>query len=122
MCSENNGADQREADLRLCFRICKKTVFSQRGSYEPRQQFNETNASNMADSVAARELTKLQISKPCYNESKMYSYIIGKSVLNNHLGSSSDLCYILYCVIMNCVIKRLRCNNWKYQIKTYILI
>ena len=31
------GADQlrghREAYLRLCFRICKKPVFSQRGSY-----------------------------------------------------------------------------------------
>ena len=31
-CSENKGADQlrglREADLRLCFRICKKPVFS----------------------------------------------------------------------------------------------
>ena len=36
-CSENKGADQlrgyREADLRLCFRICKKPVFPQRGSY-----------------------------------------------------------------------------------------
>ena len=37
-CSENEGADQlrgynREADLRLCFRICKKPVFSQHGSY-----------------------------------------------------------------------------------------
>ena len=35
-CSENKGADQlcgyREADLRLCFRICKKLVFSWRGS------------------------------------------------------------------------------------------
>ena len=35
-CSENNGADQlrgyREADLRLCFRICKYPVFSRRGS------------------------------------------------------------------------------------------
>ena len=35
-CSENRGADQlrgyREADLRLCFRICKKPVFSQLGS------------------------------------------------------------------------------------------
>ena len=33
---ENKGADQlrgyREADLRLCFRICKKPVFSRRGS------------------------------------------------------------------------------------------
>ena len=32
LCSENIGADQlrsyREADLRLCFRICKKLVFS----------------------------------------------------------------------------------------------
>ena len=31
-CSENKGADQlrgnREADLRLCFRICKTFVFS----------------------------------------------------------------------------------------------
>ena len=37
LCSENKGVDQlrgyREADLRLCFRICKKPVFSQRGSY-----------------------------------------------------------------------------------------
>ena len=35
--SENKGTDQlrgyREADLRLCFRICIKPVFSQRGSY-----------------------------------------------------------------------------------------
>ena len=39
-CSENKGADQlrgyREADLRLCFRICKKSVFSQRGSFNQR--------------------------------------------------------------------------------------
>ena len=36
LCSENNSGDQlrgyREADLRLCFRICKKPVFSRRGS------------------------------------------------------------------------------------------
>ena len=36
-CSENKGADQlhghRESDLRLFFRICKKPVFSRRGSY-----------------------------------------------------------------------------------------
>ena len=36
LCSENKGADQlrgyREADLRLCFRICRKPVFSRRGS------------------------------------------------------------------------------------------
>ena len=32
LCSENKGADQlrgyREADLRLCFRLCKMLVFS----------------------------------------------------------------------------------------------
>ena len=26
--SENKGADNREADLRLCFRLCKLLVFS----------------------------------------------------------------------------------------------
>ena len=34
--SKNKGADQlrgyREADLRLCFSICRKPVFSRRGS------------------------------------------------------------------------------------------
>ena len=37
LCSENKGADQLrghpEADLRLCFCICKKLVFSRSGSY-----------------------------------------------------------------------------------------
>ena len=37
LCSENKGADQlrgyREADLRLCFRICKTLVFSGHGSF-----------------------------------------------------------------------------------------
>ena len=36
-CSENEGADQlrgyHEADLRLCFRVCKKTVFSHDAAY-----------------------------------------------------------------------------------------
>ena len=38
LCSENKGADQlrgyREADLHLCFRICKKPFFSQRGLFK----------------------------------------------------------------------------------------
>ena len=37
-CSENKGADQlrgyREADLRLCFRLCRLLVFPVGGSYE----------------------------------------------------------------------------------------
>ena len=39
----------------------------------------------------------------------MYSYI-AKSVLNDHLGSSNDPCCIQNRVIMNRVIKRLRCK------------
>ena len=39
---------------------------------------------------------------------------IGKSVLNDHLGSSTDPCYIQNRVITNRVIKRLRCIiSWK---------
>ena len=42
-CSENKGADQlrghHEADLRLCFRICKNPVFSQRGSNHHSESF-----------------------------------------------------------------------------------
>ena len=42
--SENKGANQlrgyREADLRLCFRIYKKPVFSRRGPYDKRDDFN----------------------------------------------------------------------------------
>ena len=34
----------------------------------------------------------------------------GRSVSNNHLGSSADLCYIPNLVISNRVIKKLRCN------------
>ena len=45
--SENKGADQlrgyREADLRLCFRICKKPVFSRCGSYYVRDSFPLNN-------------------------------------------------------------------------------
>ena len=36
-CTENKGADKvcgyRTADLRLCFRICKKQIFAIRGSF-----------------------------------------------------------------------------------------
>ena len=45
-CSEIKGADQLrghcEADLRLCFRICKKPVLSRRGSYNlKRAKYND---------------------------------------------------------------------------------
>ena len=44
LCSENKGADQlpgnHEADQHLCFRICKKPVFSRRDSYDPCHEFS----------------------------------------------------------------------------------
>ena len=46
--SENKEADQlrgyREADLRLCFRICKKPVFSGRGSVRSTTLIRHLNA------------------------------------------------------------------------------
>ena len=58
LCSENKGSDQlqgyREADLRLCFRICKKPVFSQRGSnincivsHQQNHQFDSLQKNNL---------------------------------------------------------------------------
>ena len=47
---ENKGADKlrgyREADLRLCFRICKTLVFSWRGSNEYYEQVAYNKISN----------------------------------------------------------------------------
>ena len=54
-CSENKGADQlrgyREADLRLCFRICKKPVFSGRGSFDDNK---EIMANGLAKAILMR--------------------------------------------------------------------
>ena len=48
--SENKGADQlrgyREADLRLCFRICKKPVFSRSSSFLKKASHQERNMIN----------------------------------------------------------------------------
>ena len=55
--SKNKGADQllgyREADLGLCFCICKKPVFSQRGSY-----LSGAHVTHL-DSTAEEELNRL---------------------------------------------------------------
>ena len=49
-CSENKGADQlrgyRMADLCLCFRICKKTVFSRHGSNDDNRKIHEQHPIN----------------------------------------------------------------------------
>ena len=46
--AKKKGADQlygyREADLRLCFRICKKSVFSKRGSYNTTRALSGTQS------------------------------------------------------------------------------
>ena len=57
-CGENKCADQlrdyREADLRLCFRICKKPVFSRRGSnsWDPYLKYDINKIERMQRKVA----------------------------------------------------------------------
>ena len=52
----------------------------------------------------------------------MYSYI-AKTVFDDHLGSNIDLCYIQNRVIINRVIKRLRCRKIVIRVvKTKALI
>ena len=41
------AVSNREADLRLCFRICKKPVFSRRGSYDIRNTKGTDQTSKM---------------------------------------------------------------------------
>ena len=69
--SENKGADQlrghREADLRLCFRICKKPVFSYRGSIKP-----YTSIFPWVFEV----LILYQVHSDCSNFQNSFSYII----------------------------------------------
>ena len=59
--SENKGTDKlcghREADLRLCFRIYKKRVFSQRGSFN--------KPTNQVEMVA---MTKELLRQNCINQ------------------------------------------------------
>ena len=63
LCSENKGADQlrgyREADLRLCFRICKKPVFSRRGSNCNCEVMGLLKKSNIAEQFNFLDLEKV---------------------------------------------------------------
>ena len=56
--SENKGADQlrgyREADLRLCFCICKKLVFTRRGSYQDKHQQHTLTCSECPKKFTSR--------------------------------------------------------------------
>ena len=68
-CSENKGPDQlrgyREADLCLCFRICKNPVFSRRGSYYMHRNINATHS---GQKNVANPLMKLDPgSQPSYH-------------------------------------------------------
>ena len=58
-CSENKGADQlrsyREADLRLCFRICRLFVFPCGGSYIIRTVSDLTSRKYIAPVVRKSE-------------------------------------------------------------------
>ena len=68
--SENKGADQlrgyREADLRLCFRICKLLVFSRDGSYIILNKYSYTH-SKWEYTEATQELHECNKIKQIYN-------------------------------------------------------
>ena len=55
LCSEKKGANQlrshRNADLRLCFRICKKPVFSQQGSFMVNKRIVKLNRSYLESAI-----------------------------------------------------------------------
>ena len=61
-CSENKGADQlrgyREADLRLSFRICKKPVFSRRGSFNRTRHSYASGGTLLIEKDEQNERTK----------------------------------------------------------------
>ena len=65
LCSENKGADQlrgyHEADLRLCFRICKMLVFSQRGSYI---EYGIHTSKSTTDMIASKPIFQAHVA--CY--------------------------------------------------------
>ena len=64
---KNKGADQlrgyRKADLRLCFRICKKPVFSRRGS----------NTNNKLATVQILKI-KCNVCKSVFDESQLCNH------------------------------------------------
>ena len=69
-CGENKGADQlrdynREADLRLCFRLCKLLVFSCEGSnvIEAKASKSEVSFSSSHPRMWQHRKLKLDISK-----------------------------------------------------------
>ena len=69
--SENKGADQLRsycaADLRLCFRICKKPVFSERGSFELLRDKN-------LGYVASKDSDQPRVFTVCRRKAKTLSY------------------------------------------------
>ena len=80
-CSENKGADQLrsycEADLRLCFRLCRLLVFPCGGSY-----FSAMITILEPSQLAAGEWVNLMFANANYessNEEKVQRYTIGNS-------------------------------------------
>ena len=68
--SENKGADQlpghREADLRLCFRICKKPGFSYRGSNVQTAQKTRYRENNNRSTALERSVINYLGSETCF--------------------------------------------------------
>ena len=71
LCSENKGADQlrgyREADLRLCFRLCRLLVFPRGGSNNNKNlAIIESWSVNLPRSLLGENNTLL--TEPCHEK------------------------------------------------------
>ena len=95
-CSENKGADQfrgyPEADLRLCFRICKKPVFSQRGSnkHENVFQYLMTSILKMSFEISLKCLRRESTDSVDIVQSTWYQWTMSMNS-GQSLGSSGRL-------------------------------
>ena len=102
LCSENKGGDQlrsyREADLRLCFRICKKPVFSRRGS-------NDKITTVSVLQIQLLIINQSNIEKNCREMTKMnYSLIIMKQA-SYKSGLMSDPLSMFSISHLSCVVR-----------------
>ena len=84
--SENKGADQlrgyRKADLRLCFRICKKPVFPRRGSNcKPHVSLSSCRVWFVScilgspESMSSRERRLIQKFEPRHKKTFLFAYV-----------------------------------------------
>ena len=96
--SENKGADQLcgycEADLRLCFRLCRLLVFPRGGSYCDIRKLSEfLSTFNINWAVDSQKMAKAMKFVFCKKRAGDYLYCRNKSSDQLQSYCSSDLCH-----------------------------